>query len=169
MTTGPVIEIARYEMTTVQSVAAGLRAGYPGARDLTWRHTERDQGKVAVDLESASTPSWSTHEADAIAVDVGGTAACLQHAPVRSFDRFAQKVDHGSQTLAALPQLDEGFFGHFRRWSAIRDEGGLETEYVQQFIDDRELEGLIAGGKVIGDDRLRDVVSHDRVRRVDSP
>jgi hypothetical protein len=168
MASSPVIEIARFEMTTLQSAVSDLAVGRPEAADLTLRRTVRDQGKVAVDLMSPATPSWSTHEAHgAVAVDVGGTASCLLHAPVRSFDRFVQKVDHAEQTLVELPELDQGFFQHFRRWVRIRDEGGLALEFIDQFVADDAVAGLLADGSHVQDTRLAVAIASARARRSD--
>jgi hypothetical protein len=167
MATGPAIEIARYEMTTVRSAASDLAAG-PAAADLTLRLTARDQGKVAIDLASDVVPSRSTHlSRGAVSVDVGGTAACLLHAPVRSFERFAQKVDHAAYTLSESPFLEEAHAWHWRRWIRIRDAGGLPDEYDAQFVPDGDLDALLADGVYERDHRLSRAIAVARAAAPD--
>ena len=158
-----VLTIPRYDMSAARSVAEQATDLRPSFADLDLRYVERDQGKVMVDLSSAVTPSISGHEAEgpgALAVDVEGM--CLLHAPVRSYRKFVEKVDHAAVTLEANPQLPEGFAWHWRRWIRIRDEGGLREEYLAQFVSDELVSSVVADGTYARDGRLAAVLQRSR-------
>jgi hypothetical protein len=167
MVSSSAVELARYELTTVRSEAADLSPGRPDAGDLRLRWAERDMGKVAIDLDSLAMPTGgAAHYAQGtVVVDIGGTAVCLLHAPTRTFGRFEQKVEHAAYTLSRSVHQDPGWAWHWRRWIAIRDEGGLRDEYLSQFVADDEVDRLIDEGVVLPDGRLVALVALMRARR----
>lgn len=124
-------------------------------------------GKVAIDLDSLAMPTGgAAHYAQGtVVVDIGGTAVCLLHAPTRTFGRFEQKVEHAAYTLSRSVHQDPGWAWHWRRWIAIRDEGGLRDEYLSQFVADDEVDRLIDEGVVLPDGRLVALVALMRARR----
>jgi hypothetical protein len=159
MAAADIVTIPRFEMTTRRSLAEASTGGRPDAGDLTLRLVAQDQGKVMFDLESDAIPNLSAHDGHGRAqVFLGDSRICLLHAPVRSYLRYAQKVDHAAITLKANDHLDEGHAWHWRRWIRIRDEGGLNAEYLEQFVPDDDVQGLLAEGTYAVDERLREAV-----------
>lgn len=159
MAAAEVVIVPRYEFTAARSIAGAASSDGPRLEDLTLRRGPQDMEKVMFDLSSDAIPALSGHSAHACSqAHVAEAHACILHAPVRSFDRFARKVDHAARTLSAHPDLGDDFAWHWRRWVRIRDEGGLRDEYLAQFVDDDELPGLLADGTCVRDERLAAVV-----------
>lgn len=156
MAAAPAAVIPRFELTTLRSVASAGGPERPGLEDLSLRVVEQDQGKVVVDLASDCVPSRSTHKVYGAGnpTELAPTDVMLLHAPVRSFARFEQKVEHAAYTISQSPFLDEGHAWHWRRWIAIRDEGGLWDEYLEQFVADADVPGLLADGALAEEHRL---------------
>jgi hypothetical protein len=163
MVAADLVTVPRFEMTTARSRAAGAADGRPDASDLELRLTAQDQGKVLLDLASDAFPTISSHEGTGRAqVHLTDPRTCLLHAPVRSFARFAQKVDHAAVTLSHSEDQDDGFAWHWRRWVRIREDGGLPGEYLAQFVDDDELAALLADGTYAQDARLAGAIRRAR-------
>lgn len=163
MAAADLVTLPRFELTAPRSTAVQAPTGRPDASDLTLRLAAQDQGKVMVDLASDATASLSAHEgAGHVQLSLSDPRTCLLHAPVRSFERYEQKVDHAATTLAVNDHLDEGFAWHWRRWVAVRDEGGLPAEYLAQFVADDAVDGLLADGTYVPDPRLAAVIDSAR-------
>ena len=150
------VTLPRYEMTAPRSVARS--AVFPGIDVMTLRLVEQDQGKVMVRL-SVDMPvdlAGHTGQTDRSGT-IEGTPTCLLHVPVRSYERFAQKVDHAEETFALNPDLPDWWAWHWRRWIEIRDNGGLAGEYLEQFVNDDDVESLLATGVYARDTRIGEV------------
>ncbi len=170
MATSDIVTVPRFEMTAVRSRALAAVDGGPDASDLDLRLVAQDQGKVLIDLASEALPTVSAHGGSGrTPMDLTDPRTCLLHAPVRSFDRFAQKVDHAAVTLSHSSDQDEGFAWHWRRWVAIRAEGGLAAEHLEQFVDDAAIEALLADGTYVRDGRLTAAISRARAALLDPP
>ena len=161
----PVVSVPRFHMGGRQSAAA-REAPSADLTDLTLRWVEQDMAKVMVDLASEARTDFAGHQGiGGESTEVDASSMCLLHAPTRSYERFAQKVDHADVTLRTLDHLDEGFAFHWRRWIRIRDEGGLRAEYLAQFVDDEDVPRVVAAGEYAPDDRLADLVRAARAGR----
>ena len=102
-------------------------------------------GKVAVRVKSAVTVGDGDHSAQ------GNTGYMLPdqellHFPIRSWQKFEEKIRLAKMDFDANPHLGPDFGWHWRRWIAIHEDGGLASEYLQQLIDVSDVDRLIQDG-----------------------
>jgi hypothetical protein len=75
--------------------------------------------------------------------------AIIVHVPFSTFDRFKRKVSNVRGLFEANPNVFSGEGGwHWRRWVRILNEGGLEKEFGDQFLNANELMHLRAAGAI---------------------
>jgi hypothetical protein len=108
--------------------------------------------KVLVRLTACSRIGVGDHVAT-MSSDRSLTSASarLLHYPFRSYAEFAEKVRNTDIHLSGSPELPRAFGWHWRRWIELGRSAGLEAEYLQQFIDDAEVEGMLANGTLAED------------------
>lgn len=102
-------------------------------------------GKVAVRVKSEVTIGDGDHTAS------GNTGYILSdqeifHFPIRSLQKFEQKIKSAKMDFEANPHLGPDFGWHARRWIAVHEDRGLASEFLQQFIDRSEVDRLIEHG-----------------------
>jgi hypothetical protein len=162
MADADVITVPRMHMSCLRSEAAGAAPGHPTAAELTLRYRERDQGKVLIRIASDAMVAVAGHQAEGgRQAELAETGTCLLHAPIRSFEKFDEKIAHASGWLAANPQLPDWYAAHWRRWIGIRDAGGLHAEYLELFPTDAQVAVDGVGGEYVPDGRLAGLL--DRV------
>jgi hypothetical protein len=122
--------------------------------------------KVLVRLSATAAIGEGDHEAAIAGAERHLTQeeGCLLHYPFRSFDLFEQKVELAARTFEAVA-FPPGHSWQYRRWLSYRDRGLLQEEYLEQFIADDDLPGLVRAGAVVEDTRVRDF----RTRRLGTP
>jgi hypothetical protein len=102
-------------------------------------------GKVAVRVKSDASVGDGDHTAQ------GNTGLVVQsqdllHFPIRSWEKFEEKIGLAKQDFDANPHLSPHFGWHLRRWIAIREDGELASEFLKQFIDPADVERLVQTG-----------------------
>jgi hypothetical protein len=88
------------------------------------------------------------------------TDCYFMHFPIRSYRNFEEKVHLYRLDYKANPG-QSGW--HQNRWIKLLDAGTLRDEYLLQFLDDAELEALLASGVVQPEDGLFRVAGEPRV------
>ena len=116
------------------------------ARELNpvWIFTDIP-GKIAVRVNSETVIGDGDHNAR------GNTGFAIEgqellHFPIRSWEKFEEKIKLAKMDFDANPHLGQNFGWHWRRWIAIHEDGGLASEFLNQFIDATEVGRLIQDG-----------------------
>lgn len=130
-----------------------------GALSPPWIYTAIP-GKVLVEVNScvaiaAGDHSATTSDPKAHAV---ASQACILHYPVRSYRLFEDKIKLAVQDFAANDYPPSNSW-QYRRWIRDLEQGRLFDEYLQQFVPDELIPGLVADGTLAHDDRLRHLLS----------
>jgi len=116
------------------------------ARELNpaWIFTDIP-GKVAVRVNSEVFVGDGDHTAQGNAgFFIKGQE--LLHFPIRSWEKFEEKIKLAKIDFDANPHLSQNFGWHLRRWIAIREDGELSSEFLKQFIDTTDVERLVRSG-----------------------
>jgi Glycosyl transferase family 2 len=102
-------------------------------------------GKVAVRVNSGVTVGAGDHSAEG---NTGWTLSGqeLLHFPIRSWEKFEEKIELAKMDFDANPHLSLDFGWHWRRWIAIHEAGTLASEYLEQFVDAADVDRLIQDG-----------------------
>jgi hypothetical protein len=70
------------------------------------------------------------------------------HIPIRSYERFEQKVRNARADIAANPQWPPSYAWHWRRWVRLLDRGELHDEYLHQFLSPADRDRFLEQGVV---------------------
>jgi hypothetical protein len=129
------------------------------ARDLTppWIFTALPP-KVLVRPDRIRSLNYGDHSAETEpGADQLQSAVCLlHHYPFRSYRHFERKVSQAVEHGAADWPPPNGW--QYRRWILCRDRGALLDEYREQFVDDRDVAGLLASRALVRDTRVSDLL-----------
>ncbi|SFH03900.1 glycosyltransferase family 2 protein [Methylobacterium gossipiicola] len=78
----------------------------------------------------------------------------IYHYPVRSYAQFEAKVIQGGAAYARNTEFDSGVGGHWRRWYATWQAGGLRAEYDAIVLSPKERGTALAEGILGYDDAI---------------
>ncbi len=123
-------------------------------------------GKVLVELGAATDLLPGNHSARVVPQALAAPIDCyLLHYPFRSYAEFVAKTHMVQIEFEDGPERPQNFGWHQRRWLRLmKVPGGLRSEYLQQFIPDEDIAGMIASGKLRENHVVRDFVRQTRVQ-----
>jgi hypothetical protein len=109
-------------------------------------------GKVFVDVDAAVAIGDGDHTVEtkgrtAVAPD----GVYLLHYPMRSYSRFAEKIEQAESDFRANSHLPPTYGWQLKRWIVVARRGGLYDEYLSQFVPDVDVEQLLADGTLTRD------------------
>jgi hypothetical protein len=79
----------------------------------------------------------------------------ILHAPDRSYEQFARKIENGGASLVANAELDPEICWHWRADYARLLDGTLYSSWLARQLDAEQIEAGLASGRLVPDSRLR--------------
>jgi hypothetical protein len=91
------------------------------------------------------------------------------HFPLRTYDRYASKIELGTAALERNPDFGPEVGFHWRRSATLQRSGELDDAWRSWVFDDDRLAAAVAAGEVVEDRRVADLVQRSGAARPRRP
>jgi hypothetical protein len=93
------------------------------------------------------------------APDIGAVA--VGHFPMRTYEQFERKVINAGTGYELLEDRDEGVGADQFKLLRMQRSGGLPDYFEAMVLDEQRIQERLEAGELVGDDRVRELLSSD--------